>query len=252
MPEAADEFYRNAKSHIDQLASEVPDGVASVNFSSVLSGVISIVNATIPEAAVAKALVSAAVSVFVGGFEQSVNARARAEHNTALSHLDAYANATALEIMERTRAMVNHIETGLDDVVAQAMADAGDGIYDDAAWYDGMCDYMGLADPIPYAEALRQRLEYDFIGVWATTKAELLEARGLEANPHLWGLEAQREERGLYGEEGEQAWKDAYDESDVNHHHPGHVQHQGSDHHEGTSGASVDMGDPTVTEVESS
>ena len=119
--------------------------------------------------------------------------------------------------------------TGLTDQVTQQLASAVDqaltqveSVENSPEYLGLLCDWMGFTEPTRQntIDPVRQRLEYEFIGVWAQVKAELLRENGRtglddsQMNPQIWAGEAERYERELYRKEGEEAWQDAYKESE--------------------------------------
>jgi hypothetical protein len=216
--EAVVDFKTGATAHInDHLRGLTGD--KEINCGPLVDGLVSTISwALFPEENLAKIAFETAASLLSDGLTEAISSKATGEN--AVARLHAAVDALAHEISVREGRAIAALKTQIPDIVADALSQYDSPSTDDA-WAMQMCDWIGFTQPTREAiyDPIRQRLEYDFVGVLAEVQAELTQEHSYTSaqesgSPQQWSTEARLEEQRLYNQEGEQAWDDAYKMSD--------------------------------------
>jgi hypothetical protein len=206
-------FREAAQSHIDSLDS----GEATYDFGPVVGALETATKIAFPEVApaieaigVTKTLLEfdvAMVQAYDGHADMTMGDAKQKLSNSLHQLVGGYA--------DQSQHAWDASKAKLPDLVEEVLSDLDDKTMTvEPSFIKAVCDYAGIPDSAGTYQIVRQQLENDFFSVYEGVRAQLENAKGGDHVSQIgWEHDARVEEQRLYKEDGEKAWKEAYDES---------------------------------------
>lgn len=206
-------FREGAQGHIDNLES----GEAAYDFGPVVGALETATKMVFPE--VAPALEAVGVMKTLLEFDvamvQAYDGQADLTMGDAKQKLSNSLHQLVGNYADQSQHAWDAGKAKLPDLVEEVLSDLDDKTMTlEPGFIKAVCDYAGIPDSAGTYQTVRQQLEYDFFGVYEGVRAQLQNAKGGDHESQIgWEHDAYVEEQRLYKEDGERAWKEAYDES---------------------------------------